>query len=348
MLADLLGQLPAEAFGTERAWLGNVSLSAPTRLPSPAQSWCGEDLCDVVVLAQRPNAAMPEKVDIDLDGFVYVGQSTDAVVRPRDVDEFVLTTWYGTFCGTCGDLTGVFREQAAPSVRQIRLLGCRPEPPLVTALDVVRQSATASPSRRRVHAWVHAIAADGSAVALTGAVVSGTVGSAEPSPLGAGLLDVTVEVGAGEPLPTGTLDILEHWRAGRPTRPNLWADYDRELRRQWSGVALGYRTGALARPAGTTYDLDGRFVTDVEGFYCAIGEAINGPGGYFGWTLDGLDDCLRGQFGAQAPFRLVWHNSAVAREHLVGGYDRRRLSPAITLEDLLVLLAEHHIEVDLR
>src|SRR2546421_5312984 len=61
-------------------------------------------------------------------------------------------------------------------------------------------------------------------------------------------------------------------------------------RGDWSG---GANRGA-DRPAGTRYDLDGRFVTDVEGFYCAIGEAINGPGGYFGLNLDALDDCLSG------------------------------------------------------
>ncbi|WP_410812260.1 barstar family protein [Micromonospora sp. 067-2] len=104
----------------------------------------------------------------------------------------------------------------------------------------------------------------------------------------------------------------------------------------------------LAGPHCATYDLDGRFVTDIEGFYCAIGEAINGPGGYFGWNLDALDDCLGGGFGARTPFLLVWHNSAVAREHLVAGYDRRRLHPATTLEYLLDLLAEHQVEIDLR
>ena len=64
--------------------------------------------------------------------------------------------------------------------------------------------------------------------------------------------------------------------------------------------------------------------------------------------LNALDDCLRGEFGARAPFRLVWHDSAVAREHLVVGYDRRLLGAAITLEHLLDMLAEYRIEVDLR
>ncbi|HWO60336.1 MAG TPA: barstar family protein, partial [Umezawaea sp.] len=117
---------------------------------------------------------------------------------------------------------------------------------------------------------------------------------------------------------------------------------------QWSGVALGHRSGGQDRPPGTTYDLDGRFVTDVEGFYCAIGEAVNGPGGYFGWNLDALDDCLRGGSGARAPFRVVWHDSAVGREHLVAGYDRRRLNAAVTMDYLLGLFAQNDVDVDLR
>ncbi|WP_233579381.1 barstar family protein [Verrucosispora sp. FIM060022] len=113
-------------------------------------------------------------------------------------------------------------------------------------------------------------------------------------------------------------------------------------------MALAHRIDAADRPPGTTYDLDGRYVTDIEGFYCAIGEAVNGPGGYFGWNLDALHDCLRGGFGARTPFRLVWHDSAVARAHLVAGCDGRRLAPATILDDLLDILAAHQVEVDLR
>ncbi len=50
------------------------------------------------------------------------------------------------------------------------------------------------------------------------------------------------------------------------------------------------------------------------------------------------NDRLRGRFGAQTPFRLVRHDSAITREHLVAGYDRRRPSPAITMEHLLNML----------
>jgi hypothetical protein len=347
-LADLLDRLPAEALGTDRAWLGDVSIAAPAPPPGRSPSWWGEDLGDVVVLAHRPSRAAPGTVDIDLDGLVQVDDRTDAVVRPGDVTEYALLGRHDVPYGTCRDVTGVFREQAPAPVPTVRLRGCRAEAALLTALDAIGPQTNTGRRRRRIRAEVHAITADASAYPVIGAVVSGTIEASAPSQLGAGLLDVTVDSDPREPLPTGVLDILQQWHTGRPTEDNLWAGYDRDLRHHWAGVALAHHTGTPDRPAGTSYDLDGRFVTDIEGFYCAIGEAINGPGGYFGWNLDALDECLRGRFGAQPPFRLVWHDSTIADAHLVAGYDRRRLGPAVTLEYLLGMLAEHHVQADLR
>jgi RNAse (barnase) inhibitor barstar len=219
--------------------------------------------------------------------------------------------------GRCAALAGLFVDR--PVTPRVRLLGCRPEPLLRRALAAIGQSSKAGRRRRRISAEVDAIAADGSAHRLIGAYVSGTVEAAEPSRNAAGLVDVTVECDPYEPLPSGVLDVLRQWYAGRPTEKNLWARYNRTLRHHWAGVTLGRRVSTPDRPAGLTYDLDGRFVTDIEGFYCAIGEAINGAGGYFGWNLAALDDCLRGNFGARTPFRLVWHDAAVARRHHVFG-----------------------------
>ncbi|GAB3899114.1 hypothetical protein GCM10029964_084570 [Kibdelosporangium lantanae] len=213
VLADLLDRLPAEALGTERAWLGNISLTAPAPPPGTSPSWWGEELCDVVVLAQRPNATTAGTVDIDLDGVVRLNDRTDAVVRPRGVDEFVLHGGDEVPWGTCGDVTGVFRERAAAPVPQVRLLGCRPEPPLLAALDALGQTTKASLRRRWVRGWVHAVATDGSAVPVTGAVVAGTVTTASPSRHGTGLVDVTVDVVAGEPLPAGS---STSWSTGAP------------------------------------------------------------------------------------------------------------------------------------
>jgi hypothetical protein len=190
------------------------------------------------VLARRPSITVPATLDIDLEGSVHVYDRTDAVVRPADVSEFVLLSPDEMPYGTCRDVNGVFRDRAAPPVPQVRLLGCRPEPPLLTALGALGQSTQAGRRRRRIRAEVYVVAADGSARPIVDAVVSGTVAAGQPSRLGAGLLDVTVDSDPREPLPTGVLDILEHWYTGRPATKNLWAGYDRGLRHHWAGVAL--------------------------------------------------------------------------------------------------------------
>jgi RNAse (barnase) inhibitor barstar len=66
------------------------------------------------------------------------------------------------------------------------------------------------------------------------------------------------------------------------------------------------------------HHLRGAGITDRASCYAALGEAVNGPGGYYGGNLDALADCLRGGFGAEPPFTLVWHEAAVARQLLTG------------------------------
>lgn len=45
-------------------------------------------------------------------------------------------------------------------------------------------------------------------------------------------------------------------------------------------------------------------------FYCALGEAVNGPRGYFGSNLDALADCLSSSYGHGQLSVVVWRNSA--------------------------------------
>ncbi|MCX5214915.1 barstar family protein [Kitasatospora sp. NBC_00240] len=102
------------------------------------------------------------------------------------------------------------------------------------------------------------------------------------------------------------------------------------------------------QPPGRTFHLDGRHATEAAGFWCALGEAVNGPGGYFGCNLDALDDCLGGGFGATAPFTLAWHASHVARRHLgnlISPWDGRFHN---YFDKILKVFADHRIEVLLR
>ncbi|TQM71269.1 barstar (barnase inhibitor) [Actinomadura hallensis] len=347
-LASLLNDRASRTAETEWAWLGNLWLSARPDDPAARRGWVGEQLLDVTVLDHRPSQTAPGCLDIDLEGLVDVDDRTDAVARPDDLTGFVLSDPDGAPCGTCIDITGLFREPAPPPVPHITLLGCRPEPPLRAAIASAHQTTKASLRRRRVSAEVGPVTADGSAVPLISGAVSGTLVSSVPSTLDTGLLDVTIALDAGEPRPAGTRSILDLWFTGRLTTRNLWARYDRTLRHEWAGVALAHHRRSSDQPAGAVFHLDGRFITDIEGFYCAIGEAINGPGGYFGWNLDALADCLRGEWGASAPFRLVWNHSAVARQHLIPGHDHHQHAPAVTFDTLMEMLTEHGIEVDLR
>lgn len=128
---------------------------------------------------------------------------------------------------------------------------------------------------------------------------------------------------------------------GTPTRTGAWPEQDQEGRRAWL-TALQERHFARHEvppdaPAGRTYVLDGRYITDRPALFLALGEAVNGPGGYFGADLDALNDCLRGGFGATAPFTLDWQDSGTARTHLMAYFD-----------STLDVLAEHGIEVHLR
>jgi RNAse (barnase) inhibitor barstar len=40
------------------------------------------------------------------------------------------------------------------------------------------------------------------------------------------------------------------------------------------------------------YVVEGARIENLEDFWQALGEAVNGPGGYFGTNLDALNDCL--------------------------------------------------------
>ena len=65
-----------------------------------------------------------------------------------------------------------------------------------------------------------------------------------------------------------------------------------------------------------TVYLDGQWITDVPSFYLSIGEAVNGPNGYFGGGLDALSDCLHGTFGVLPPLTVRLSHFDKVRELL--------------------------------
>lgn len=83
-----------------------------------------------------------------------------------------------------------------------------------------------------------------------------------------------------------------------------------------------------------TYVIDGSGITGLESFWDAIGEAVNGPGGYFGRGLDAFADCLSGGFGTpdDGVFVIEWRDhtrSARALGHEETARRLERLLPRV-------------------
>jgi RNAse (barnase) inhibitor barstar len=169
-----------------------------------------------------------------------------------------------------------------------------------------------------------------------------------PSARGAELIDLELDGQLFTPVPEHARPVWERWLAGPPDTPGAWAGLDTRRRGAWLDLVRERtcRRARRDRPAGHGYVLDGRHITDEPGLYLALGEAVNGPGGYFGGCLDALHDCLGGAFGYTAPATLLWRNAATAREHLshtltADGH------PYDLFTDVLDLLAEGGMHVTL-
>ena len=227
--------------------------------------------------------------------------------------KFLLVAEGEQICGSCLDAEGVFVE--APEDDEhvtVEILGCLPSRRMRDHLDGSKRYRRRNPLELKA---LRMLDAAGSPLAD---FWMGEIIDWRPSALGRARVDL-VACCEGDVPSSRTRHVWERWRTARPDRINRWAGYVGADREEWLTVVFHdsrWRTGHPDRPSGRVYDLDGTHVTDKASFYLAIGEAVNGPGGYFGWNLGALDDCLCGHFGAEAPFTLVWHHSHIARESL--------------------------------
>ncbi|MFG2697067.1 hypothetical protein [Kitasatospora sp. NPDC048407] len=104
-------------------------------------------------------------------------------------------------------------------------------------------------------------------------------------------------------------EVWRQWQPGPPQQPGSWRGLSVAAKEEWQSPALDRRDPEPDRSGGE-YHLAGAGVEDETGLHCALGEAINGPGGYYGRESMGFADCLGGGFGAVPPFTLVRHDFA--------------------------------------
>lgn len=231
-------------------------------------------------------------------------------------------------------LDGFFtdRQPEKQAWRTFRLFGCEPHGALAELLPRLTPA-----TRHLANVEVRILDAAGRPIGSY-YVAAFEVNAARPSPLGPGLVDVRVSgVLLSQPHPRAE-SIWDYFREGGPRSRGEWAGYSAEGREAWLEVVRRHsfrresvpgagpvpapgpdqaqRNAAKSEPGPGVFELDGERVQDAAGLYCALGEAVNGPGGYFGADLDSLRDCLRGGFGAQPPFELRWKAADLTRARL--------------------------------
>ncbi|WP_116246689.1 barstar family protein [Nocardiopsis sp. FIRDI 009] len=241
-----------------------------------------------------------------------VGRAWVTWDRPFPVG-YALTrrSWKGTqLWGRCADVEGLFVAPGDATGSPFRLIGCEPATALV---DALRRADDRAPVR------VELCPLDASGREMQRFSVTLDTAGAQPSATGGALLDIPIADGDDKRLPVTARPVWDLWRKGVPTSLNQWTAFSAEGRNAWLRLALHLHFTRADTPlprSGGEYHLDGRAVSDVPGLHCALGEALDGPGGYYGSGMDAMRDCLSGGFAAEPPFRLVWHDARASRRAL--------------------------------
>ncbi|MFE4911351.1 barstar family protein [Streptomyces sp. NPDC056652] len=114
--------------------------------------------------------------------------------------------------------------------------------------------------------------------------------------------------------------IWRRWASGIALEKGEWIRWPVSYQSAWLHVVQNSWFTSNQRAARYGVDdvvyLDGVHISTKSGFFCALGEAVNGPGGYFGSNLDALADCISSSFGEGAPVKIVWRNFKASQEVL--------------------------------
>ncbi|WP_416900841.1 barstar family protein [Micromonospora echinospora] len=114
--------------------------------------------------------------------------------------------------------------------------------------------------------------------------------------------------------------IWQRWASGVVLEKGEWLQWPASQHAAWLHVVQNSWFAANRSAARYGLDevalLDGAQVSTRSGFFCALGEAVNGPGGYFGSNLDALADCISSEVGEGPLAKIVWRNFRASRESL--------------------------------
>lgn len=91
------------------------------------------------------------------------------------------------------------------------------------------------------------------------------------------------------------------------TEKNIWKTFGKDELQGWLVYALHTCKPGSERK-NIKVEIDGNNFHNLDGFFCTLGEDINGIAGYFGRNLPALYDCLGGDFGVKSISELIWTN----------------------------------------
>ena len=136
-----------------------------------------------------------------------------------------------------------------------------------------------------------------------------------------GRTDLALDLdGYGLPFPYAG-EIWRIWAQGGPHMPGMWRSLPAKAHESWLHVVqtawFGSGRQALLYGEEEQHEIPGADLLNISSFYCALGEAVNGLGGYMGSNPDALRDCLINSHGSRRQLlRLVWRDFDVSRQRI--------------------------------
>lgn len=134
--------------------------------------------------------------------------------------------------------------------------------------------------------------------------------------------------------------IWRRWASGVALEKGEWLQWPVSYQNAWLHVVQNswFASNRKAARYGVSevVDLDGGQISTKSGFFCALGEAVNGPGGYFGSNLDALADCISSSDGEGPPVKIVWRNFQASQKSL----------DHVFLDSVMGIMSEFQVDVD--
>lgn len=106
------------------------------------------------------------------------------------------------------------------------------------------------------------------------------------------------------------LKVWDIWKENLPTIKNEWTFLSFDLKVGWLEATRHHANRNIRNIDGEkeVYEIDTMGIQDEVTFFLALGEALVGPGGYYGWDILSLDDLLYSDPKIQPPFILSFKN----------------------------------------